>query len=87
MNDFVRSQAAEVCLRNAPIVMLLKQHPESIHQIQEYLRLHEGEVGQIAQAQVGEGLLMVGDEHVPLRVVASPEEGKLLRETSSILRP
>ncbi len=87
MNDFVRSQAAEVCLRNAPIVMLLKQHPESIHQIQEYLRLHEGEVGQIAQAQVGEGLLMVGDEHVPLRVVASPEEDKLLRETSRILRP
>ncbi len=83
MNDFVRSQAAEVCLRNAPIVMLLKQHPESIHQIQEHLRLHEGEVRQIAQAHIGEGLLMVGDEHVPLRVVASPEEDRLLSQMSA----
>jgi hypothetical protein len=86
MNDFVRSQAAEVCLRNAPIVMLLKQHPESIKQVREYLRLHDGEVGQIAQAGVGEGLLMVGDEHVPLRVVASPEEDRLLHQGAATSR-
>lgn len=83
INDFVRSRAAEVCLRNAPIVMLLKQHPESMNQLAEYLRLHEGEVERISQAGVGEGLLMVGEEHVPLRIVAAPVEDRLLRQQPS----
>lgn len=74
IGDFVRSQAAEVCLRNAPIVLLMRQHPESLAQMQELMRLHEGEVELLARAGPGEGLLLVGDDHIPLKVVAAPGE-------------
>lgn len=78
INDLVHSRSAEVCLRNAPIILLLKQHPESLHQIGEQLRLHEGEMARISHAAQGEGLLMVGDDHVPIRIAASPAEDAII---------
>ncbi|AUW94041.1 MAG: ATP-binding protein [Sulfobacillus thermotolerans] len=78
INDFVQSRAAEVCLRNAPIVLLLKQHPESLAQLATQLRLHEGEMMRIATAGRGEGILMVGDDHVPIKINASPAEHALI---------
>ncbi|SMC05546.1 hypothetical protein SAMN00768000_2303 [Sulfobacillus thermosulfidooxidans DSM 9293] len=81
MNDFVRSQTAEVCLRNAPIVLLLKQHPESLQQLAASLRLHEGEVNRIAQAGMGEGVLMVGEDHVPIRIMGAPFETRILHSS------
>lgn len=78
IGDFTRNRAAEVCLRNAPIIQLMRQHPESLREISELLHLHEGELEIIQQASPGEGLLMVGDDHIPIRVIASPMETKWL---------
>lgn len=78
IGDFVRNRAAEVCLRNAPMVLLLRQHPESVAEVTELLRLHEGEVEMVASAGPGEGLLILADDHVPLKVIASPREVLLL---------
>ncbi len=81
INDLVQSRAAEVCLRNAPIILLLRQHSESLQQVADQLRLHAGEVERISQAGQGEGLLMVGDEHVPIRIAASTSEAAIIHGT------
>lgn len=78
IGDFTRNRAAEVCLRNAPMVLLLRQHPESVAEVAQLLRLHEGEIDLISTAGPGEGLLILADDHVPLKVIASREEARLL---------
>ncbi|MCY0881481.1 MAG: DUF87 domain-containing protein, partial [Firmicutes bacterium] len=74
IGDFTRSRSAEVCLRNAPTILLLRQHPESVQEVARLLRLNPGEIQVITQAQRGEGLLMVAEDHVPLHIVASDAE-------------
>ncbi len=78
IGDFTRNRAAEVCLRNAPMTLLLRQHPESLAEVAQLMRLHEGEVRIIETAGLGEGLLVLGDDHVPIRIVASRREQLLL---------
>ncbi len=84
IGDFTRSRAAEVCLRNAPMVLLLRQHPESVAEVTELLRLHEGETQVIAQASPGEGLLLLGDDHIPVQIIASPRERALLTAEAGV---
>jgi hypothetical protein len=79
IGDFTRNRAAQVCLRNAPLVLLLRQHPESVAEVAEMLRLNDGEVQIIESAGQGEGLLLMGDAHIPLRVVASPAEARMVQ--------
>lgn len=78
IGDFTRHRAAEVCLRNAPMVLLLRQHPQSLAEVSQLLRLHEGEVDIIEAAGIGEGLLLLADDHLPIRVMASKYEQQLL---------
>lgn len=78
IGDFTRNRAAEVCLRNAPMVLLLRQHPESVAEVAQLLRLHTGEVEIIESAGLGEGLLLLADDHLPLRIIASKKEQQLL---------
>ncbi len=78
IGDFTRSRSAEVCLRNAPLILLLRQHPESLEEVTRMLRLHQGEVDLLTTAERGEGLLIVGDDHVPLHVGASRYEEQLI---------
>lgn len=78
IGDFTRNRAAEVCLRNAPMVLLLRQHAESVAEVAELMRLHTGEVDLISAATPGEGLLILDDDHLPLKIIASPAEQKLL---------
>ncbi len=81
VSDFVRSRSAEVCLRNAPLVWLFRQHAESLHELGQLLHLHVGELERVAQAGIGEGLMIVGEDHVPFRVVASPYEHAWLAQS------
>ncbi|MDA8195116.1 MAG: conjugal transfer protein TraC [Thermaerobacter sp.] len=81
ISDFTRYRAAEVCLRNAPTVLLLRQHPESLAEVSELLRLHEGATETVQYAGRGEGLLMVEDSQVALKIVASPAEIQVIDRT------
>ncbi|PSR33188.1 MAG: conjugal transfer protein TraC [Sulfobacillus benefaciens] len=78
IGDFTRNKAAEVCLRNSPIVLLLRQHPESLAEVTQLMRLEAGEVELLNFAQRGQGILIVGDDHVPLNVLAAPYEVRLI---------
>ncbi|NMP22571.1 VirB4 family type IV secretion system protein [Sulfobacillus harzensis] len=81
IGDFTRNRAAEVCFRNAPMVLLLRQHPESLAEVAELMRLHDGEVDWIGSAGTGEGLLILDDDHLPLKVIASRQEQQWLAPT------
>ncbi|MCY0878670.1 MAG: ATP-binding protein [Firmicutes bacterium] len=81
ISDFTRSRAAEVCLRNAPMLLLLRQHPESLREVQTLLRLSDAELDVVRQASQGDGLLLLADQRVPIRIVASRREQTLLTGT------
>lgn len=74
IGDFTRSRSAEVCLRNAPLVLLLRQHPESIGEVETLLRLHQGETDRLKSVSRGQGILLVEEDHLPVRIIASPME-------------
>lgn len=79
--DFVRNQSAAICLRNAPLVLLLRQHSDSLNALAAELHLHAGELDRISTAAIGEGLLLAGDDHLPIRIWAAPKESELLSHT------
>lgn len=79
IGDLTRSHAAEVCLRNAPLVNLMRQHPDSLTDLSEVMRLHEGELERLKGAMTGEGLLLAEDAHVPFKVIFSPAEQRVLQ--------
>ncbi len=80
--DFTQNRAAEVCLRNAPLLLLLRQHRDSLHQLQSALRLTPSEIERVAVAGIGQGLLLAGEDHVPLNIWATPAESALLAGTA-----
>jgi conjugal transfer ATP-binding protein TraC len=76
--DALRSPAAQVCLRNSPIVLLLKPHPEALPELETLFRLTPAEAAVLGGSGIGEGLLLVDRLRIPLRVRASPMEEALL---------
>lgn len=76
--DFVRNRAAEVCLRNAPLVVLLRQHAESLNPLADALHLSAAELERVSSAGVGDGLLLIGEQRIPFHTWASPGEAALL---------
>lgn len=81
-HDLMRNPSAAVCLKNAPIVLLLHQHPESLNELSRELHLHPGELDRVMNAPVGEGLLIAGDDRLALRLWASPVEKAVLEPQS-----
>jgi len=76
--DFTRSQSAEVCLRNAPLVLLLRQHQESLTQLAEALHLNAQEIDRVANAGIGQGLLLAADDRIPLKIWSTEAEAVVL---------
>ena len=65
-------------MTNSSIQILMKQSPAAIDKVAEIFYLSEGEKSLLLSANVGEGLFFAGSSHVAMRVVASPEEYKLV---------
>jgi hypothetical protein len=62
--------------------VLLRQAPQAIERIGEAFNLSAGERRYLLSCPTGSGLLVLandrGEERVPLRVIASPEEHRLV---------
>ena len=56
----------------------MKQSPAAIDKVAQIFYLSEGEKHLLLSSEVGEGLFFAGNNHVAVRVVASPEEHKLI---------
>lgn len=65
-------------INNSSIQILMKQNASAIEKISEIFYLSEGEKQLLLSADVGEGLFFAGANHVAVRVVASPEEHKII---------
>ena len=85
-HDALRTAAAEVCLRNSPLVLLLKPHPEALTDWSRLFHLTVPEREWLAGAGVGEGLLLADRSRLPIRIVASPRERALIQEAEAHAR-
>jgi type IV secretory pathway VirB4 component len=76
--DLLGSELGHSIVANADTQVLLRQAPQAIEQVGEAFALSEGERRYLLACPTGEGLLLSGEERVPLRVVASAEEHALV---------
>ena len=56
----------------------MKQHPAAIEKVGQTFYLSEGEKQFLLACDIGEGLFFAGNNHVAMRVVASPQEHQLV---------
>jgi len=78
VDDFLKSEYGHAVVSNSSIQILLKQHPAAIDRVAEVFYLSEGEKRLLLAADKGEGLFFAGANHVAIKVVASPEEHRLV---------
>jgi len=75
--DFLSSPHGESIITNSSIQILMKQHPAAIDRVGKTFYLSEGEKNLLLSTNIGEGLFFAGENHVAIKVIASPEEHKL----------
>ena len=72
------SPAGKSVLANSAYTLLMKQKPAVIADICRTFNLSNNEKQHLLTCSVGEGLLIMEDDHSKIRVVASPEEHKII---------
>lgn len=78
VEDFLSGDRGRSIISNSSIQVLLKQAPASIEKVGQVFNLSEGEKRLLLGAGIGQGLFFAGPTHVAMRVVASPEEHRLI---------
>jgi len=78
VEDFLHSDHGKAIVTNSSIQILMKQSTAAIEEVAKTFYLSQGERHLLLAADVGEGLFFAGNNHVAIRVVASPDEHKLI---------
>lgn len=78
VEDFLRNDYGKAIVSNASIQFLMKQSTASIPILTQTFYLSEGERQLLVSSDVGEGVFFAGQNHVALRVIASPDEHKVI---------
>ncbi len=78
IEDFLSSDYGKSILSNSSIQILLKQNSSEVETLAKTLFLSEGEKQFLVTAQVGEGLLFAGQNHITAQFVASQYEYDLI---------
>lgn len=78
VEDFLGSDHGKAIVANASIQVLMKQNTSAIDNLAKVFFLSQGERHLLLTAEVGEALFFAGQNHVAMRVVASPEEHALI---------
>lgn len=74
VEDFLTNDHGKAIVSNSSIQFLMKQSSVSMPVLTDTFHLSQGEQQLLTAADVGEGVFFAGQNHVALRVVASPEE-------------
>lgn len=74
VEGMLNSEAGRSVLANSSYTLLLRQKPAVIDAIQKTFYLSNVERMTLLTAGIGEGLILMEDEHSKLKIVASPEE-------------
>jgi len=78
IEDFVRSKYGKPIISNCALQILLKQSTTSIKALNELLGLSEAEQRRLVSSGVWEWLIFAGNQHVAVKVLASPEEKEFI---------
>ena len=78
VGDFLGSTAGQVVLANSASKLLLRQDPSVMDLVASTFRLSRAEHEFLVTAPVGTGLLVLGNERVPLEILASDREYELI---------
>jgi conjugal transfer ATP-binding protein TraC len=78
VEGLLESRAGKSVLANSAYTLLLKQKPAVIEAIRKTFYLSEKERAHLLTANIGEGLLIMEDDHSEIKVIATPEEHKLI---------
>ena len=78
VDDFLTQDIGKAIVTNSALRVLFKQSPAAIDRIGDVFYLSQGERQLLLGANVGQGIFFAGNNHAPIRVVASPEEHKLV---------
>jgi|GEM_PF-489576 len=76
--DLVSSKAGHAVLANTSYTFLLRQKPAVIHNVSSTFNLSQAEKEFLISAKLGNGILILENEHQEIEVIASPEEHKLI---------
>ncbi|MCF7835482.1 ATP-binding protein [Candidatus Gracilibacteria bacterium] len=78
IEDFVRSKYGKPIISNSSLQVLLKQSTSSIKSLNTLLGLSEAEQQRLVSCGVGEGLIFAGNQHVSVKILASPLEKQFI---------
>ena len=78
IEDFVKSKYGKPILSNSSLQLLLKQSTTSIKSLNDLLGLSEAEQRRLVSCGVGEGLIFAGQQHVGVKILASPQEKEFI---------
>lgn len=78
IEDFLNNDYGKSILSNSSVQILLKQNSSEVETLAKVLFLSEGEKQFLVTAQVGEGLLFAGQNHITAQFVASTSEYELI---------
>jgi hypothetical protein len=76
VEGMLQSEAGRSVLANSSYTILMRQKPSVIQAIQNTFNLSPSEKTFLLTAAIGEGLILMDDEHSEIRIVASAEEHK-----------
>jgi type IV secretory pathway VirB4 component len=78
VEDFLANDFGKAIVSNSSIHFLMKQSSISIPVLADTFHLSQGERQTLLAVDVGQGIFFAGQNHVGLRVVASPEEHQVI---------
>jgi len=78
VEDFLKSDHGKAIVSNSSLQVLMKQSSSAIDKLATTFFLSQGERHLLLTAEVGEALFFAGQNHVAMKVVASPEEHILI---------
>lgn len=78
IEDFVRSPYGKPIVSNSSMQILLKQSTTSIKSLNQLLGLSEAEQQKLISCGVWEWLIFAGNQHIAIKIVASPTEKEMI---------
>jgi conjugal transfer ATP-binding protein TraC len=83
VSDVLAHPDGEALVTNSAVQILMKQAPQALPRLAELFRLTQAEQSFLLSAQQGEALFVAQGRRVPLRVVATDEEARLIEGRAS----
>lgn len=74
----MRSKYGKPIVSNSSLQVLLKQSTSSVKTLEQIIGLSEAEKQRLVAAWVGEWLLFAGNQHIALKILASPQEKEFI---------